>query len=159
MSVLVNSARAEIAKAMAARSMCLAWGTGDPAWDVTPVPPTADLTALEAEVGRRLPTEVAYATPSAGGEILTPDGNYTKSLTATPHLYVVFRYDYEDSPDVTIRESALFVDTVFDGDLPQGQKFFLPADVEEVGTMVAIERHTIERTATSRETIEYVITF
>lgn len=163
MSVLVNAARAEIAQAMAARSLSLAWGTGDPAWDTTPVPPDASLTALEAEVGRRLPTTVGYATPDVNGEIQTPSGNYTVSVDPTPHLYVSFRFDYADGDGSTIRETALFVDTTFDGALPQGQMYFLPVDITDAGTMLAVERRPgddkIVRTSSSREFIEYVITF
>tara|TARA_Y100000031_G_scaffold156211_1_gene209784 strand:+ start:861 stop:1343 length:483 start_codon:yes stop_codon:yes gene_type:complete len=160
MSVLVNEGRAAIATAIANRPLHLAWGEGDPTWDDNnPPAPPVDTNVLESEVGRRALHSWEYCTPDENGDIQTTTGRYSISADPTPHLYLSFKYDYEDASDKVIREAAVFMDTEFVAGLPAGQKYFQAAQVTNAGLMLSLERLYIPRTPSSRETIDLVITF
>ena len=85
MATLTHSGRAALAAALASQTLHFAWGTGDAAWDTTPVPEPIDATALVNEVGRRLVTQVQFVTEDPTGEIIVPTGRYAVSETPTRH--------------------------------------------------------------------------
>ena len=68
-----------MAKAVAERTLHLAWGSGDPAWDDEPSqkPSLVNATALTQELGRRIPRTVTYAEPDEAGDIIVPVGQNT----------------------------------------------------------------------------------
>lgn len=159
MAILTLSGRAAMAAALKVQPIHLAWGEGDPAWDTTPAPETVDQTALVAEVGRRAATSVVYCEPDAEGEIIVPTGRFTEVAEPTNNLYMRFNFDFVDSPSASIREAAVFIGTqVIDG-LPLGQLYFLPAEIDDPGIMLALERFSkFDRSPAIRQSFEYVIT-
>lgn len=143
-----------------AQPIHLAWGAGSSAWDTTPEPESIDAAALLAEVGRRKATYVNYCTPDPDGVIIVPTGNFTESATPTKHLYMRFGFDFTDAPNATIRELAVFVGTQTDPELPPGQMYFEPANVDDPGTLLVIEHiQKFDRSASVRQTFEFVVTF
>lgn len=160
MAILTNSGRVAMAEAIVARPIHLAWGSGDPDWDTTPVPATISETALVDEVGRRLVSQTRYCTPDPDGEIVVPTGRFTESLTPTKHLYMRFNFDFFDAPTATIREVAVFVGSETDPELPGGQMYFEPADIVSPGTLLVIERTAkFVRSSSVRQSFEFVVTF
>lgn len=159
MATLTHSGRAALAAALASQTLHFAWGTGDAAWDTTPVPEPIDAVALVNEIGRRLVTDVRFVTEDPAGEIVVPTGRYAVSATPTRHLLCRIAYDFGDAPASVIREVALFAGTAVQAELPAGQRYFTPAEIVDAGTLVAIERITpIHRSPATRETFEHVIT-
>ena len=73
------------------------------------------------------------------------------SSDPTNHLFVRVRFDFLDAPGVTIREQGLFVGTVTDEALPDGQRYFTPDELTDAGT---IDRQSTVRIRqpSSRET-------
>ena len=117
-------------------------------------------TALLREVGRRVVDEVHFVSPDAQGEIVVPTGRYTISIEPTNHLFVRVRFDFEDAATNTIREQGLFVGTETNAGLPVGQKFFIPAQIEEPGILLILQHSVpIVRQPSTRETFEFVVTF
>lgn len=160
MAILTNSGRIAMAMSVKAQPLHLAWGSGNAAWDTTPVAESITATALLAEIGRRKATYVNYCTPDEAGAIIVPTGHFTESATPTKHLYMRFAFDFTDAPTSTIRELAVFVGTDTDPDLPVGQMYFNPADVVDPGTLLVIEHiQKFERSASVRQTFEFVVTF
>lgn len=159
MPILTNSGRVVIAESIAARPVHLAWGSGNGSW-VTPPSEDSNATALLNEIGRREATEVGYAVPDAGGDIILPTGTFSRSLTPTNHLLVVTNFDFADAQSSVIREVAIFVGSTMVGGLPIGQKYFVPAEVATPGRLMHIENIApIFRSPAIRENFEIVITF
>jgi hypothetical protein len=162
MSLLTLTGRIAIATAVRdkADSIYLAWGSGDSAWDTTPVDVDDTLTELEDEVGRRLLTYSAFVVEDDEGEIVTPSGSYTISANPTTNLFMRFAFDTTDSPSAIIREVGLFTDGTVNDGLPPGQKYFSPAEVDDPGIMAAVERFThFTRSPDVRQTFEFVWPF
>lgn len=159
MTVLVNSGRASVAKAIKDQNIHLAWGSGNPAWDVTPEPVDVDDTALVAEVGRRKVTVASYCTPNPAGELIVESGRFTVSPTPTKYLYLKFNYDYEDAPTATIRETAIFIGTTVKNTVPLGQEYLEPEDILSPGIMLSLEHTYLERSISIRQQFEFVIQF
>lgn len=160
MAILTNSGRVAMAMSVKAQPIHLAWGSGDAAWDTTPVPESIDSTALLAEIGRRKATYVAYCEQDVAGEIIVPTGRFAESATPTKHLYMRFAFDFTDAPTSTIRELAVMVGTLTNPALPAGQMYFEPADVTDAGTLLVIEHiPKFDRSASVRQTFEFVVTF
>ncbi len=160
MAVLVNSGRAAIALAISQQPIHLGWGSGDPAWDASPVPEPVDATGLVNEIGRRSAMQVSFVTPDDQGGIVVPTGRFALVPGPTNHLYLAFRFDFEDAPAATIREVGVFIGTTTDPALPAGQMYFEPQDLTETGTLLVLERTVpIIRTAATRETFEFVVSF
>lgn len=159
--ILTTSGRVAIATAIRARTAHLAWGTGDPAWGSTAPPaPLPSATALLGEVGRRRSTQVDFCAPDPAGPINVVEGRFAVSATPTRNLYLRFHFDFEDGVGSTIRELAIFMDTVAAIGVPAGQFYLLPAQVAQPGIMLIIERRLpILRAITTREDFEYVVTF
>lgn len=160
MAILTNSGRAAIATAVKDQPIHLAWGSGDPDWDTTPVAESVAATALLAEIGRRKVSQALYCTPDPLGELVVPDGRFTESLTPTKYLYLRFTFDFSDAPSSDIRELAIFLGTTTNVGVPPSQEYLLPADVDDPGQLLAI-RHTtkIPRSSLVRQQFEFVIQF
>ena len=138
----------------------IAWGNGSPAWDSTPVSPPSDATALVAEVGRRAANTIIFVTPDAGGEIQVNDGNYSQSSSPTRYLYVLASFDNADGAGESIREAAVFVGTVIKNTVPVDQHYFEPADIQDGGVLLLLDRFTKDiRTVDFRVNIAFVISF
>lgn len=160
MAILTNSGRVAMAISVKAQPIHLGWGSGSAAWDTTPLPESIDAEALLAEVGRRKATYVAYCEPNETGEIIVPTGKFTETATPTKHLYMRFGFDFTDAPAAVIRELAVFIGTQTNPALPPGQMYFEPADVTNSGTLLVIEHiQKFERSASVRQTFEFVVTF
>lgn len=159
-AVLTTSGRIAIATAIKARTAHLAWGTGDAGWGSTPPAPPANATALVAEIARRKATLVDYCAPDAEGDINVPEGRFSVSATPTNNLYFKFFFDFEEAVGSTIREQAIFLDTVAAAGVPGGQFYLLPADVATAGTLLVAQRTApIVREITTRQLFEFVVTF
>jgi hypothetical protein len=78
----------------------------------------------------------------------------------TLNLFIIVRYDYSYASDYTIRELGLFINGETDGDLPPGQKYFLPHQVIDPGILLLLEHEPpMIRTPAVREQFCFVITF
>lgn len=160
MAILTNSGRIAMAISVKAQPIHLAWGAGSATWDTTPVPESIESTTLLTEVGRRKATYVNYCTPDEAGEIIVPTGRFSESVEPTKHLYMRFGFDFTDAPAAVIRELAVMVGSLTNPELPPGQMYFEPADVIEAGTLLVIEHiQKFERSASVRQTFEFVVTF
>jgi hypothetical protein len=171
LAVLTKIGRAAFVKAVKERPLYLAWGTGNPAWDAAgaELPSLVDATALTAEVGRRKVSLAAFAIPDDAGGIVIPKGTtpagevqearYSVSETPTPYLYVLVNYNFADAADATIRELAVFMDSVPVEGLPPGQQYFLPAEIAEPGLILAAQIFSppINRSPSIRQVIEFVM--
>jgi hypothetical protein len=159
-AVLTTSGRIAIATAIKARTAHLAWGSGDPTWTSTPPDPPANTSALLAEVGRRKAVQVEFCTPDAAGAVVVPEGTFTITTTPTNNLYYRFHWDFADGAGSTIREMAIYIDTVAAAGVPIGQFYLLPAQVAQPGILLTAERRApLVREAYSRPMLEYVVTF
>lgn len=159
-AVLTTSGRVAIATAIKARTAHLAWGSGDAAWGNTPPAPAGNATALLAEIARRKANQVDFCTPDAAGAISVPEGKFSVTSTPTNNLYFKFHFEFADAVGSTIREQAIFLDTVAAAGVPSGQLYLLPAEVAQPGTLLVIERRApIIREITTRQLFEFVVTF
>jgi hypothetical protein len=159
-AVLTTSGRIAIATAIKARTAHLAWGSGDPTWTATPPDPPANTSALLAEVGRRRALQVEFCTPDPAGALAVPEGTFSITTTPTNNLYFKFHFDFVDGVGSTIRELAIYTDTVAATGVPVGQFYLLPAEVAQPGTLLVAERRApLVREATTRHMFEYVVTF
>lgn len=170
MAILTNSGRTAIAKSIAAQALHFAWGSGLESWGTAPPAESVDASGLVAEVGRRVATSVQYVVPDVNGDVIVPVFNdtsggtvqrrFTISPTPTQHLYMRFNFDFSDASAATIRELAIFVGTVVNSGLPSGQKYFTPSEIQDPGTMLALEnlKEVIQRSPNSRQSFEFVLT-
>lgn len=161
MAILTTSGRVGIARSVRAQQIFLAWGTGDSSWGAHP--PTEGLlqsTQLVHEVGRRLCENVEFCVPDAQGDIITPTGRFSHSDNPTNNLHFEVLFDFEDASGVEIREFGLFTNTVLQDGLPEGQKYFVPSEVADIGSLLVVERVApIYRQAMTREQENFVISF
>ena len=158
MSVLTDSGRAAIAVAIASQPIYLAWGSGLVAWDTTPPTETTDISALVAEVGRRIVTQALYVTPAANGAISVDSGSYDVSAEPTKYLYLRFAFDKLDAATETIRELAVYTGTTLNEGVTDA--YVVPADVADPGKLLVIEYvDAIERSDNIRQQFEFVIQF
>lgn len=161
MAILTTSGRVGIARSVKAQEIFLAWGTGDESWGN--IPPTEGLlesTALVHEVGRRICENVEFCEPDDQGEIITPTGRFTATLAPTNNLHFEVLFDFEDAAGLEIREFGLFTNTVVNEGAPVGQKYFLPNEIDNIGSLLVIERCApIYRQAMTREQENFVISF
>lgn len=171
LATLTKTGRAAIAKAISARPLHLAWGVGDPAWDEEGAqsPSLINATALVAELGRRSPASVGFVDPDEAGDIVVPitrgedgtvqEARYRQVPGPTPYLYMRINFDYENASNAIIREMGVFMDTVVKSDLPPGQRYFTPTDLEDPGLLLAVQiiKPPITRSPSIRQTVEYVL--
>lgn len=173
LATLTHTGRAAIAKAISLRPLHLAWGSGDPAWDAPDavLPSLVESTVLVNEVGRRTPSTIGFVTPDEAGGIIIPvsagaEGAVQEARyrlvtdgSPTPFLYVQVHYNYADASNVVIREMGLFMDTEFVDGLPDGQRYFTPAEVTDPGLLLAAQiiLPPINRSPSVRQTVEFVL--
>ena len=135
LATLTKNGRAAIALAISSRPLHLAWGSGSPEWDADdPVLPSlVDSTALVNELGRRTPSRIGFVEPEA--------------------------YAYSDASNAVIREMGLFMDTEFVDGLPEGQRYFVPAELRSPGLLLAAQIiiPRINRSPSVRQTVEFVL--
>ncbi|AZU37853.1 hypothetical protein BBB02_05220 [Wolbachia endosymbiont of Bemisia tabaci] len=112
------------------------------------------------ELGRRTANEVLFCTGDENGELVTPSGRFKPSNVPTNNLYLKFTFDFTDAANQVIRELGVMVGTKIKEGLPEGQRYFEPKDVENPGILLVLE-HTVPliRTAATRETFSFVVTF
>lgn len=159
MSIVTRSGRSVIAESIALRSIHVAWGTGDGAW-VTPPAEASTATALQAEIGRRTATQVAYVVEDEAGDIVLPAGRFSISATPTNMLYVTAQFDFNDAYSSVIRELGIFVGTQVQAGLPAGQRYFTPDQIASPGKLLHLENVApIYRSPAIRELIRTVIAF
>lgn len=123
-------------------------------------PEPINATKLINEVGRRVVDEVLFCTGDENGELITPSGRFKPSSVPTNNLYLKCTFDFTDAANQVIREIGVMVGTKVKKELPEGQRYFEPQDIEEPGILLVLE-HTVPliRTAATRETFSFVVTF
>ena len=160
MAILTKSGRAAIAAAIKAQNVYMAWGSGDAAWDLNPVPAPVTATALVAEIGRRRIAQALFCLPDPLGELIVPEGRFTASAEPTNFLYMRFLFDYVDAPSAIIREVAVFVGTEVSPSVPAGQDYVTPSQVIDPGQLLLLERPgRINRSTNVRQQFEFVTQF
>lgn len=175
MAILTNSGRAAAAMAVKAQPIHMAWGSGNPDWDLPPSTPSPDpgapegdstppesveATALLNELGRRRATQVLFCVPDQQGELVVPTGRFTASATPTKYLYMRFAFDFTDAQASTIRELAICIGTVAKATVPAGQDYLIPSDLQDPGLLLALENiPKLVRSASVRQQFEFVIQF
>jgi hypothetical protein len=163
MPVLQQQGRVALAKAIAARTIHIAWGRGDPAWDNVAEPEPTDATRLVSEIGRRRVTEIGFVQPDPGGEIELPNGDrYAPSPGNAPTSWVFLRatFGFTDAQGETVREVAVFLDSRIADTVPEGQRWVLAADVTDPGDLYTLERRHAEfRSGTERGVEEIILPF
>ncbi len=171
LATLTNTGRAAIALAISSRPLHLAWGSGDPAWDAegAALPSLVKTTALVNEIGRRLPSIVGFVEPDEAGSIVIPvsvgaegavqEARYNLSRDPTPFVYVRVDYGYSETSNAVIREMGLFMDTECVEGLPEGQRYFIPAEIKNPGLLLAAQviLPPINRSPSVRQTVEFVL--
>jgi len=117
-------------------------------------------TTLLKEVGRRVVDEMLFCVGDENGELITPSGRFKPSNVPTNNLYLKFTFDFTDAANQVIRELGVMVGTKVKEELPPGQRYFEPQDIEDPGILLVLE-HTVPliRTAATRETFAFVVTF
>lgn len=127
---------------------------------VKPASPDVTQVTLQNPVGYKKVLVKSFVVPDPDGTILDSVGQkFSVSLTPTPHLYLSVTFAPNEAPTAFIRELAVFLNAVTDSGLPSGQLYFTPVQVTDVGTMFSLtNRRTIQRTNTSEETFNFVIT-
>ncbi|WP_353272793.1 hypothetical protein [Wolbachia endosymbiont (group A) of Urophora cardui] len=112
------------------------------------------------ELGRRTADEVLFCTGDENGELITPSGRFRPSNVPTNNLFLKFTFDFTDAANQVIRELGVMVGTRVKEKLPPGQRYFEPQDIEDPGILLVLE-HTVPliRTAATRETFSFVVTF
>ncbi|WP_253303077.1 hypothetical protein [Wolbachia endosymbiont of Phyllotreta cruciferae] len=125
----------------------------------TPPEPINSIKLLN-ELGRRTADEVLFCTGDENGELITPSGRFRPLNVPTNNLYLKFTFDFTDAANQVIRELGVMVGTKIKEGLPEGQRYFEPKDVENPGILLVLE-HTVPliRTAATRETFSFVVTF
>lgn len=117
-------------------------------------------TTLLKEVGRRVVDEILFCVGDEDGELITPTGRFKLSNVPTNNLYLKVTFDFTDAANQVIRELGVMVGTRVKEELPLGQRYFEPQDIEDPGILLVLE-HTVPliRTAATRETFSFVVTF
>lgn len=125
----------------------------------TPAEPI-NSTKLINEVGRRTADEIIFCIGDDEGELITPTGRFKPSSLPTGSLYLKFTFDFTDAANQVIRELGVMVGTKVKEELLPGQRYFEPQDIAEPGILLVLE-HTVPliRTAATRETFSFVVTF
>lgn len=123
-------------------------------------PEPITVNALLNEVGRRTADEVLFCVGDEDGDLITPTGRFKGSSTPTNNLFLRFTFDFDNASNQIIRELGVMVGTITKPDLPLGQRYFAPTDIDESGILLVLE-HTVPliRTAATRETFSFVVTF
>lgn len=93
------------------------------------------------------------------GELVTPTGRWKISETPTNNLYISAIFDFENASGYTIREYGLFANTIVKAECPEGQKYFLPEEIEDAGELSMLENCVpLIRTGDTRQECNFVMT-
>ena len=159
MAIITISGRAGMAKSIKNSPLYIAWGQGQhdvESNEKTPEDPTQ--TELFRDVGRRVVDNVQFVVGDDEGELITPTGRWTISETPTNNLYISATFDFEDASGYTIREYGLFVNTETKSDCPEGQRYFLPTEIENPGELLMLENCVpLIRTGDTRHECNFVM--
>lgn len=118
------------------------------------------MTEILDEVGRRKPTQSEYVEEDEAGDIVCNGKKWSIVAYRTPYVYLNFKFDADDAPTGTIYQAAIFVGTTAKAEVPAGQYYLLPSEIEDAGDLYMIENIVpISRSNGKREVFEYVITF
>lgn len=159
MAILTNSGRSELVRALHEQPIFMAWGRGDGEWETAPSE-SMDSTGLQDAIGFRKATQVSYCKPDVDGPIEVTSGTFSLTEEKTRHLYLQFRYDYEDAIGETIREIAVFLNTQIKSGLPEGKKYFEMDEVTANGQLLLLENYRpLQRDTGVRESFDFVVTF
>lgn len=125
----------------------------------TPAEPSTANSLLH-EVGRRTADEVLFCTKNEAGELITPTGRFKAATMPTNNLFLRFTFDFDNAATQVIRELGVMVSSKTKADLPVGQRYFEPQHITDSGILLILE-HTVPliRTAATRETFSFVVTF
>ena len=148
--VLQDAGRIALAKALKAKTIHIALGRGEAAWDaLTPAQIEAstpnNAAALVSEIGRRVAT-VQYVEPDPVGDIEVRDTDtdttrrYRLSVNPTAFLYLRAKFDYTEGQGEYMREVGIYVDGTPIAGLPPGQMWFTAAQVATPGELYAQAR-------------------
>lgn len=158
MAILTNTGRAELLRSLSVQPIFMGWGRGDGQWQTSPAE-SPDATGLTSPVGYRKATEVSFCTPDLNGEISVSSGQFAKTEAPTRHLYVQFRYDFNDAIGETIREVGVFMNTDVAEGLPEGQMYFDAPQVTDPGQLLLLENYRpLFRDEGVREHFDFVVT-
>jgi len=159
MAILTDSGRTALAMALANETLHMAWGTGSEDWDTEPEPEPANATGLVIEVGRRAVAVTQFCVEDPEGDIIVPTGRFQSQVAPSNNLYLKFNFDFTDAESSIIREAAIFMGTILKPNLPAGQLYFLPTDIESPGMLIAVERFpAVIRSGAVRQSFEFVLT-
>lgn len=140
MAVLTYSARTVLAQYILSRTLHLAIGTGKESWDTKLEPAEYEATKLIHEVGRKSLTRSLFVVENDHGEIDMPSGRrFSASDVPTRFIYLHFMFDYGEGIAVPIREVGVFSDTKIKSGLPETQSYFTPDQIQNPGTLIAVE--------------------
>jgi hypothetical protein len=160
MPSLSVTGRVALAELIYMNPVHLAWGIGDGVWTSTVPAETGSESGLISEIGRRTVTQIEYVVPDVAGAIVLPTGSFSVSVTPTRYLYFRTDFDFSDAVGAAVREVGLFIRTVTIAGLPEGQKYFTPAQVADPGRLVYLKNYSpIYRLPDTRERFEFVMTF
>lgn len=158
MAILTNAGRAELIRSISAQPIFLGWGRGDGQWQ-TPATESPDSQSLIDPIGFRKATQVSFCTPDAAGEITVNSGQFKKTTTPTRHLYIQFKYDFNDALGQTIREIGVFLNTQVADGLPAGQMYFDIQQISNTGQLLLLENYrALYRDEGVRESFDFVVT-
>ena len=161
MAILVTTGRAALAFALMQQPFYLAWGSGDPDWDLLSEPPipNMDKTALINETGRHLLSIASFCVPDVNGSIDVPTGRYSQTNEMSNNIYLNFRFDFADGAGLTIRELGVFSGGSVVSGLPPGQLYFTPDQVATSGTLVLLDQViAFPKSPNVRPTFDFVLT-
>lgn len=170
LATLTDMGRAAMAHAMREMGLTFAWGAGSEDWTEEDLASSLRAeTALQHELGRRVPNQVAFVLPDAEGEITlpvgrNPDGSVEQAryrIVDAPsnYLYLRVAFDFAEESAATIREVGVFVGSRAKAECPPGQRYFKPEELENPGLILSIQRleTAIERSPAVRQSFEFVL--
>lgn len=159
MAIITLKGRAGMAKSVKNSPLHIAWGTGSSEWTTSEkVTEDPEQTELFREVGRRVVDDVQFVLADDQGPIVTNTGRWKISNEATNNLLVVTEFEEPDADGYTIREFGLFLNTVVKPDLPIGQRYFLPTEIEDQGELLMLEnRVPLIRTGDTKYKTSFVV--
>ncbi len=124
-----------------------------------------DLTGLEtglaSEIGRRRAQSIQFIVPDPEGPIDDAfKQRWAVSAEPTNTLLISVKFGYDEAPDAIIQEFGIFVDTVARPEIPPGQDYLTPDQIEHPGYLHTIEHVTpVIRSATKRDGADIFIEF
>lgn len=118
------------------------------------------MTALIQEIGRREASLKSFAQLDVNGDISANNQNWSITATPTRHLYLQFKFGADEALNKTIYQLGLFTDTVPQAAVPPGQKYLLPAEIQNPGQLYMVDYiPPLVRVSGKREIFEFVLTY